>query len=120
VNPSSSALASIRQHAEARLRELEPYLREAERLRRVLAAIEDELAPTPARLPSGRAPQGLNKRRILAVVRDHPGITPAEVGRMTGMKRTVVASTMTRLKRTGELEPCGRGARLPAGHELVA
>jgi hypothetical protein len=29
------------------------------------------------------------------------------------MKRTVVASTISRLKRTGELEPEGRGVRLP-------
>jgi hypothetical protein len=29
------------------------------------------------------------------------------------MKRTVVASTVSRLKRIGELEPHGRGVRLP-------
>jgi hypothetical protein len=30
---------------------------------------------------------------------------------MTGLHRTVVATTMSRLKRTGELEPHGRGPR---------
>jgi hypothetical protein len=120
----STAVADIRNNAEQRLRELQPYLDEADQLRRVIEAI-DPAEPAPSAAPeppplkaapavdTGRAPQGANKRRILALVIERPGITAAEVARSTGLKRTVVASTMSRLKRTGELEPYGRGARVP-------
>lgn len=50
-----------------------------------------------------RAAKGSNKRTILALVADRPGITAAEIAAATGMKRTVVASTVSRLKRYGEL-----------------
>lgn len=50
-----------------------------------------------------RAAKGSNKRAILALVAEKPGITAAEISTMTGMKRTVVASTVSRLKRYGEL-----------------
>jgi len=127
----SPAVSEIRQHAELRLRELAPYLEEAEQLRRVLAALEgrssgmdangmsvaQRVAASPVVTTGRRAPQGANKRRILAVVCQHPGITAAEVARLTGLKRTVVASTMARLKRTGELEPQGRGARVAPERE---
>jgi len=122
----STALIDIRQQAERRLNELEPYLLEAEQLRSVLAAIEaqEPPRPEPARRRLGavashglRAPQGANKRRILAAVLERPGVTAAEVAQQTGLKRTVVASTMSRLKRNGELEQHGRGARVPARRE---
>jgi Winged helix-turn-helix DNA-binding len=124
----STAVADIRHNAEERLRELQPYLDEADQLRRVIEAIdaaEPAPSPVPARPPlkaapavdGARAPQGANKRRILALVIERPGITAADVARSTGLKRTVVASTMSRLKRTGELEPYGRGARVPPARQ---
>jgi hypothetical protein len=61
-----------------------------------------------------RAAKGSNKRTILALVGDRPGITAAQISEMTGMKRTVVASTVSRLKRHGELlEHNGGGVCLP-------
>lgn len=51
----------------------------------------------------GRAAKGSNKRTILQLVADRPGITASEIAELTGMKRTVVASTVSRLKRYGEL-----------------
>ena len=119
---TSTAVADIRDHAERRLRELQPFLDEADQLRQVIDLLdrqssEEGLEVTgelvPAEAASGRAPQGSNKRRILALALEKPGITAAEIARATGLKRTVVASTMSRLKRTGELEPYGRGARVP-------
>jgi hypothetical protein len=122
----STAVADIRHNAELRLRELEPYLEEADQLRRIIELLDEPqpaavVPPTPLKPATantsgdaGRAPQGANKRRILGLVMERPGITAAEIARMTGLKRTVVASTMSRLKRTGELEPHGRGARVPA------
>jgi predicted transcriptional regulator len=116
----STAIVDIRQQAKLRLSELQPYLDEADQLRSILAAIEGrspEFEATARRVrPStaSRAPMGANKRRILAAVLERPGVTAADVARQTGLKRTVVASTMSRLKRTGELEQHGRGARVPA------
>lgn len=60
----------------------------------------------------GRAPQGANKQRILAAIAEHPGITSARVAELTGLKRPVVSSTITRLKRTGELYNHGQGVCL--------
>ncbi|HVR05057.1 MAG TPA: helix-turn-helix domain-containing protein, partial [Solirubrobacteraceae bacterium] len=61
--------------------------------------------PRPYRLGSrrgsdGRAPQGANKQRILAAIAAHPGLAAPEIAQLTGLKRPVVASTISRLKRT--------------------
>lgn len=125
------------QTVNARLAELQPYLDEAERLRAILAASgaapeAPAAPPAPARaarrtpaaaqgssVPSGvsgapsRRTQGASKSAILAVIAEQPGVTAADIARTSGMKRTVVASTISRLKRNGELEPHGRGVRLP-------
>lgn len=61
----------------------------------------------------GRAPQGANKQRIIEAVLSDPGITATEIAERTGVKRTVVSATINRLKRNGELEPHGRGVRVP-------
>jgi hypothetical protein len=61
----------------------------------------------------GRAPQGANKQRILAVIAEHPGTAAPEISRLTGIKRTIVATTISRLKQTGELLAHGDGVRLP-------
>lgn len=60
----------------------------------------------------GRAPQGANKQRILAVIAENPGIAAPQTAKLTGLDRPLVASTISRLKRTGELLPCGDGVRL--------
>lgn len=78
--------------------------------------------PRPHRLGSrrgrdGRAPQGANKQRILATIAAQPGVAAPEIARLTGLKRPVVASTISRLKRTGELCAYGEGVRL---NELTA
>jgi hypothetical protein len=124
-----SMLEEIRRTAEERLHQIEPLLEEAQRLRDVLevlnrrsaAASESEpvgegtrrTAPRSSRLGSSRpegsgsserrAAKGSNKRAIMELVASMPGITAAEISDLTGMKRTVVASTVSRLKRYGEL-----------------
>lgn len=120
----SPTVEEIRRTAQTRLSELEPLLTEAEQLRRLLAALDDgpprRLSAVPAtdrraasRARDGRAPQGANKQLILAIVAERPGIAAPEIAAMTGLKRTVVASTISRLKRVGELESYGAGVRLP-------
>jgi predicted transcriptional regulator len=110
---------TIRQQAKARLRELAPALEEAARLRGVLAALDGpppagrESEPTRARAPRTQpasparrpAPSGANKQRILDAIADSPGITPREIAVQTGIDRPVVASTVNRLKRRGEVRP---------------
>ncbi|MGX6449841.1 MarR family transcriptional regulator [Patulibacter sp. S7RM1-6] len=107
--PSDDVVGSVVETVKSRLEELRPYLEEAERLQAILAASEGR----PAKPAEPRQRQGSNKRTIMAVVAQRPGVTAAEIARETGMKRTVIASTVSRLKRTGELEPEGRGVKLP-------
>jgi hypothetical protein len=130
----SPTVDEIRRTAEARLRELAPALAEAEQLRILIAAIDAPhavAAPTPLssvrRAPSpgrrqrdGRAPQGANKQLILDIVARQPGVAAPEIAALTGLKRTVVASTISRLKRVGELEAEGSGVRLPRGSVVAA
>ena len=115
-------LEEIRRTAQRRLQQIEPLIEEAERLRDVLAVIEERSLPErPERRPLARsrgaaaspsqagahapprAAKGANKRMILELIGQRPGITPAEIAQTTGLKRTVVASTVSRLKRYGEL-----------------
>jgi hypothetical protein len=120
-------LEEIRRNAELRLRQIEPLIEEAEQLRRVLDAIAKRPARRePARSSSRgaaradaaakrpddstpRAKKGANKRIILELVERRPGITPAEIAKLTGMKRTVAASTVSRLKRYGYLREHEQG-----------
>lgn len=83
-----------------------------------LRKLHDHRPQQAARASGGseeRAAKGSNKRAILALVADRPGITAAEISVTTGMKRTVVASTVSRLKRYGELiEHKSGGVCVPA------
>jgi hypothetical protein len=72
------------------------------RVRRAHEAESRSVTRNQAR-SGARAAKGSNKRAILELVADRPGITPAQISEATGMKRTVVASTVSRLKRHGEL-----------------
>jgi hypothetical protein len=111
---AASMLDEIRLNAERRLRQIEPLIEEAERLRDVLEVI-DQSASCRAPRAGGeessapRAAKGANKRVILELVGRRPGITPAQIAAATGMKRTVVASTVSRLKRHGDLRDHERG-----------
>lgn len=83
----------------------------------------DGSAPATAARQSGtlagidaeaRAAKGSNKRAIMQLVAQKPGITAAQIAQLTGMKRTVAASTVSRLKRSGELlDHEGGGVCLP-------
>jgi hypothetical protein len=117
----ASMLEEIRRTAERRLQQIEPLIEEAEQLRGVLDAIDKR----PTREPSARsaralkgaahkdavprAKKGANKSVILDLAERRPGITPAEIAKLTGMKRTVAASTVSRLKRYGYLQEHEQG-----------
>jgi hypothetical protein len=138
--PGAPMLDEIRRTAERRLQQIEPLIEEAEQLRGVL----DAIAKRPARRESTtgsargtgrpkaksaapRAKKGANKRVILELVERRPGITPAEIAKLTGMKRTVAASTVSRLKRYDYLREheqggvcLGRAADAEREHAIAA
>jgi DNA-binding transcriptional ArsR family regulator len=51
-----------------------------------------------------RAAPGANRDPIVAVVRDRPGVSVGEVAQATGIPRTTVAPTMSRLLAAGAVE----------------
>jgi hypothetical protein len=113
---AASMLDEIRLNAERRLQQIEPLIEEAERLRDVLGVIDQGASRRAPRAGGNeepntapRAAKGANKRVILELVGRRPGITPTQIAAATGMKRTVVASTVSRLKRHGELRDHERG-----------
>src|SRR3954452_9328216 len=77
---------------------------ESQRLQRALAALDEQRGPS--RLPDGRRPgrrggsparqrrrraaPGANRDAILAIVRDRPGVTAAELASTTGIARATV------------------------------
>jgi Fic family protein len=114
----ASMLEEIKRTAERRLQQIEPLIEEAEQLRGVLDAIakrparREQRARPAVRSATSNAPRakkGANKRVILELVERRPGITPAEIAKATGMKRTVAASTVSRLKRYGYLREYEQG-----------
>jgi predicted HTH transcriptional regulator len=120
-------VGQIQRDIEKRLQELRPLIEEKERLEAVLAALTNgstvgTSAPRAratstrpaARAPyaSGRgrrAPRGANREAILAVVRERPGVSAAEVAEITRIAKPTVHTTISQLKRKGILEPEGSG-----------
>src|ERR1700742_3987026 len=148
THPMRPAVEQIRRTVEDRIRELRPAIDEWEQLQSILSVLEGEAANgSPAKSEDvsallaragltdhqpirrsrrgtkpgrdGRAPQGANKQRIVEAVLADPGVTATEIAEQTGVKRTVVSATINRLKRNGELEPYGRGVRVPVGRQAV-
>jgi predicted HTH transcriptional regulator len=121
-------VGQIQRDIEKRLQELRPLIEEKERLEAVLAALTNGSATTPSaprpratttRAVAGRAPyaagkgrrapRGANREAILAVVRERPGVSAAEVAEITRIAKPTVHTTISQLKRKGILEPEGSG-----------
>jgi len=121
-------LAQLRERKQA----TQAAYEESRQLERALAALDDDPQRTtrpvtggrPARRPGraskrDRAPRGANREAILSLVRERPGATAREIAQATGIARTTVASTVTRLAAEGALERSeqpgdGVGFRVPA------
>jgi hypothetical protein len=121
-------VGQIQRDIEKRLQELRPLIEEKEQLEAVLAALTNGSAAAPtatrtraasprssaARAPyaggrTRRAPRGANREAILAVVRERPGVSAAEVASITRIAKPTVHTTISQLKRKGILEPEGSG-----------
>ena len=100
-----------------RKREAQAAYEEAQQLERALAALDGEagragqrrskeagpVRPRGKRPSGGRARRGANREAILAAVRERPDSTAREIADATGIARTTVASTVTRLAANGAL-----------------
>jgi ribosomal protein S25 len=58
----------------------------------------------PVRPTRRRAPRGQNRERVMQVVRERPGVTPAEIASASGVQRTVVYTVLRRLEADGEVQ----------------
>ena len=127
-------LDSIRAQLRTRLDELRPLVREYERLQEAEAALADG-SPTSGkragqpkrrgsqarrrgarradsrRRSSSSAEREVNREKVLALVRERPGITKAELKDATGLSSAGVAQNLRRILDRGEL----REEALPGG-----
>ncbi|CAB4966814.1 unannotated protein [freshwater metagenome] len=116
---AAPAVSEICAAAHRRLLELEPYLREARRLHAILDAALPSIShpkPTPDRT---RAPTGTNKQLILRELAQHPGSTAAQIAARTGRPRTVLASSVSRMARHGELTRTDTGFHITDRRSLT-
>jgi hypothetical protein len=126
-------LDSIRRELRTRLDELRPLVREYERLQRAEAALNDgspsrprrarrsgEGASTSAVKASRRgarrgsstpAAREANREKVLALVRERPGVTRGELKQAAGLSGAGIAQNLRRLVERGEI----REAELPGG-----
>ena len=110
----------------ARVRELEPAVREAEQLEAAIAALDGlgggepvQSAPTSAddaparkqrrrakraaRGPAKRAPRGANRAAALRVLEERPGVGATELAQTTGIARPVLYNLLKALQERGEV-----------------
>ena len=60
----------------------------------------------------GRAPRGANKEAILTALKKQPGASASDIATATGIKTTVVSSSLTTLAKQGEVKRTKRNGRV--------
>jgi hypothetical protein len=130
----SDFIGDLKRDLEQRLKEVErelanvdPLLRERDRLRAALAAAPFAGPGRPAaqgtspRKQRTRAPRGANREAILGVVAERPGVSAAEISDVTKISRAVTYNTLAKLIEQGRLEktelPGGQTGYKPAASE---
>jgi DNA-binding transcriptional ArsR family regulator len=79
--------------------------RRPSRSRRAAAATGDGEPPRRRSRPRrSRAAPGANRERILALVRERPGVTAGEIAQQTGIGRSSVTTTLGRLVDAGTVQ----------------
>lgn len=113
-------LDSIREQLRVRLGELRPLVSEYERLlqaeRALSARVDGEqqsrLPRRGARQPSGDASdRAVARERLLALVRERPGVTKGELHVASGLSAAAVAQQVRRLRDSGQIGE----TQLPSG-----
>jgi hypothetical protein len=118
----SDFIGDLRRDLEQRLKEVErelanvePLLRERDRLRSALATppfATTATASAPARVATKsasprkakpRAPRGANREAIVRVVGERPGVSAAEISDVTKISRAVTYNTLAKLIEQGKI-----------------
>jgi sugar-specific transcriptional regulator TrmB len=127
----SDFIGDLRRDLEQRLREVErelanvdPLLRERDRLRSALATppfattataaatvASPRVATKSARKSKPRAPRGANREAIVRVVGERPGVSAAEISDVTKISRAVTYNTLAKLIEQGKIAK----SELPGG-----
>ena len=106
------------QEIRSRLKELEPLVREHERLQAALTALESsvgEKSAPPRRgragrgrgrgpTTAGRAGRGERRQQLLEVLNGEPGLRPSEAAKRMGINPAQLHALARRLEEGGELE----------------
>ena len=126
---------------------LDQLTREADRLRKALAALDPRSSKPPARKPPARKPAqptastptapatdsaparrtthpaarsprrtapGATKAAVLDALAGGHAMTAGQVADKTGLARSTISTTLSKLAKSGELEKAARGYRLPS------
>jgi cell division septum initiation protein DivIVA len=116
----SDFIGDLRRDLEQRLKEVErelanvdPLLRERDRLRAALAtppfattattAASPRVATKSVRTSKPRAPRGANREAIVRVVGERPGVSAAEIADVTKISRAVTYNTLAKLIEQGKI-----------------
>jgi hypothetical protein len=107
-------LDRTRQELRERLKELEPVVREHERIRSALAALESQGLPARGRerqrsqrarrKQAKRAGPGERREQVLRVVGEEPGLRPSEAARRVGIQPSQLHALVKRLEDEGAIE----------------
>lgn len=124
--PAALDVRGIIAGIDARLAELAPLIEEHAQLTAARAVLLGDgaasaraarTAPRSARAtrPAAgrRAPRGANRAAILAYVAAHPGATVAQIADATGIAKPTLHTTVSGLKKRGDLIAAGRGVKTP-------
>lgn len=115
-------LSEVVEKLKSRLKELEPALREADQIRRMLSQVEgtDPAATmpffwfaSPDEAEGVRKPLETRKSEIVALARQHPGIRPGEIAKAQGLTISRVSQITGRMVEDGELVRVDRGFEAP-------
>jgi len=101
-----------RKDLERRIKPLQGQLSDLEDALRRLARRDGHKPAAKKQPSSGRAPRGANKQAILAALKKQPGASAAEIAAATGIKTTVVSSSLTALAKQGEVKRAKRNGRV--------
>jgi hypothetical protein len=111
----------------SRIKELEPLVREHERLQEALSALEGSSRDSsvharrrggggrPRKRSSGRAGRGERRQQLLRVVQAEPGVRPSKAAQQMGIAPAQLHSLSRRLEEAGELERRDGGLHLASG-----
>jgi len=101
-----------RKELEKRLKPLQDQLSALEDALRRLAHRDGHKPAATKPSPSRRAPRGANKHAILTALKKQPGASASEIAMATGIKSTVVSSSLTNLAKQGEVKRTKRNGRV--------